>query len=122
MKGFGYVLASALVLLAFDPVSAQFESIKGIEVDLMKSHTDGALAGYNTYRVYAVMENEGDMIMAVYGQDTIPLSIITDGEFFQHQRGGAFSKDVHRYDLRELTDVHPLLAYDSWLTIGYEDH
>ena len=122
MKGFVYVLASAFALLAFAPVSAQFESIEGVEVDLIKSHTDGELAGYNTYRVYAVMENEGDMIMAVYGQDTIPLSITTDGEFFQHHRGGAFSKDVHRYDLRELTEVHPLLAYDSWLTIGYEDH
>ena len=39
MKGFGYVLASAFALLAFAPVSAQFESIEGVEVDLIKSHT-----------------------------------------------------------------------------------
>ena len=120
MKRIVYLLT--FILLSFVPVSAQFESIEGIEVDLMKSHTEGELSGYNTYRVYAVMKNEGDAIMAVFGTEDMPLLVTTDGEFYQHGRGGITSRDIYRHDLIDLSEVHPLLAYDSWVTIGYEDH
>ncbi len=120
MKRIGYVLTFALLSCAH--VSAQFESIVGLEVDLIKSHTDGDLDGYKTYRVYAVMENEGDAIMAVFGLDDMPLLVTTDGEFYQHSRGGLSSREIYRHDLIDLSNVHPLLAYDSWVTIGYEDH
>ena len=47
-------------------------------------------------------------------EKSAPLSITTDGEFYQHHRGGALTTDVQRYDIT----VAPELAYDSWLTIG----
>ena len=121
IKELGFLFAFLFAISTMS-LNAQFESIKGLEVDLIQSHTEGDLQGYNTYRVYAVMENEGDAIMAVYGQEKSPLLITTDGEFYQHPRGGATSREVHRYDLTELSKIHPLLEYDSWLTIGYEDH
>ena len=126
IKKLGFVFAVVFALseisvnAQFD--SSQFEDIKGVEVDLIKSHTEGELQGFNTYRVYAVMKNEGDMIMAVFGQEEYPLYVITDGQFFQHSRGAALTDKINRHLLTEMEDVHPLLKYDSWVTIGYEDH
>ena len=74
MKELGFLVAFVFTFSTI-PLNAQFESIKGLEVDLIKSHTEGDLQGYNTYRVYAVMENEGDAIMAVYGLEKTPLLI-----------------------------------------------
>ena len=59
--------------------------------------------------------------MAVYGGYTIPLSITTDGEFSSTTEVERFLRTFIDTTL-ELTEVYPLLAYDSWLTIGYEDH
>ena len=70
MKVLGLSLMFAV--LAVSTLSAQFVRL---EVDLVAEHTEGVLAGQNTFRVYAVFENQGDIIDAVYGEKSAPLEI-----------------------------------------------
>ena len=109
------VFAALLMAFIATPLCAQFVRL---EVDQVKAHTEGELAGFNTYRVYAVLAEEGNVIDAVYGEKNAPLTISTTTSFYQHPRGGALSVDVQRYDMT----VAPELVYDSWVTIGLEDN
>lgn len=102
------------VLGAIVAVSASAQFVK-LEVEEIKN---GGIVPGKTFRVYAVFENEGDIIDAVYGEKTAPLEIKTTTKFYQHERGGAMSVDVQKYDLT----VVPELAFDSWVTIGREDN
>lgn len=115
MKGFGYMFSLGLAALISMPLSAQFI---GLEVDLVAEHSEGELAGHKTYRVFATFENPGDIVDAVYGEKSAPLEVTTTTTFYQHERGGALSTEVQRYDIT----VAPELAYDSWVTIGLEDN
>ena len=113
MKGFVLSLMfSVFTVLTF---SAQFVRL---EVDLVAEHFEGVLAGQKTYRVYAVFENQGDIIDAVYGEESAPLEVKTTTKFYQHERGGSLTTEIQRYDIT----VAPELAYDSWVTIGLEDN
>lgn len=86
-----------------------------IEVDEVEN--GGVVAG-RTYRVYAVMESEGDVIDAIFGEAGKPLEISCSGAFYQHPKGGALAAEVQRYDIQN----DATLAYDSWVTIGLEDN
>lgn len=92
--------------------SAQFSHIEVEEVD-----NKGVVPG-RTYRVYAVMEQEGDVIDAIFGEQNAPLKIESTKPFWQHPKGGPLSSDVQRYDTME----DETLLYDSWVTIGAEDN
>jgi len=97
-------------------ISAQF-----VRLEVDEINNDGIVPG-KTYRVYVVMENEGDRIVAVFGQTdkdkTSPLSIETTTVFYQHEKGGALSSEIQRKDVYD----YPELAFDSWVTIGAEDN
>jgi hypothetical protein len=86
-----------------------------IEVDYIDNQ--GLVPG-DTYRVYAVMENEGDILDAVFGEASAPLSITSTKPFYQHPRGGSLSADIQRMDTMDDSS----LLYDSWVTIGAEDN
>jgi hypothetical protein len=86
-----------------------------LEVDYIDN---GGLVPGDTYRVYAVMQNEGDIIDAVFGEASAPLSITSTKPFYQHPEGGPLSADIQRQTAAE----KPALAYDSWVTIGSEDN
>ena len=101
------------LMLAFTAsASAQFVRLEVDYIDNM-----GKVPGV-TYRVYAVLENEGDILDAVYGEASAPLRISASKPFFQHPKGGALSADIQRYD----TTQDETLLYDSWVTIGAEDN
>ena len=102
------VFTSALALSA----NAQFVKLEVEEID-----NQGLVPG-RTFRVYGVFEQEGDIIDAVYGEKSAPLEVKTTTKFYQHERGGAMSVEVQKYDMT----VVPELAYDSWVTIGREDN
>lgn len=102
------VLGAALAVSA----SAQFVRLEVDEID-----NGGAVPG-RTFRVFGVFEQEGDIIDAVYGEKTAPMEVTTTTKFYQHERGGAMSIDVQKYDLT----VAPDLAFDSWVTIGRENN
>ena len=106
------LMTLTLALLAAGTSYGQFVRL---EVDFIDNN--GMVPG-DTYRVYAVMENEGDILDAVYGEASAPLKISAAKGFFQHPKGGALSADIQRYD----TMSDEALLYDSWVTIGAEDN
>ena len=113
IKGFG--ISVVLAALFASPLCAQFVKL---DVDVVAEHTEGILKGQKTYRVYGVFENQGDIVDAVYGEKSAPLEVKTSTSFYQHERGGALTTEIQRYDI----SVAPELAYDSWVTIGLEDN
>lgn len=92
--------------------SAQF-----VRIDVDKIDNGGIVPG-NTYRVFAVFEKSGDILDAVYGEESASLKITSTKPFYQHPKGGPLSTDIQRYDI----SVNPELAFDSWVTIGSEDN
>lgn len=86
---------------------------QGLSFELV---SENAIAGYNTYRVYADFAFNGDQVAAVFGQDVTPLTISTTGTFYQNVLGGAFSTSINQ----GLFATQPDLEFDSWLTIGTE--
>ena len=106
------LLTFVLLLGTTTCVSAQFVRLEVDYIDNM-----GKVPG-DTYRVYAVMENEGDILDAVYGEASAPLKVSSTKPFYQHPKGGALSADIQRYD----TTLDETLLYDSWVTIGAEDN
>ncbi|MDG2311814.1 MAG: hypothetical protein P8L64_05445, partial [Flavobacteriales bacterium] len=106
------LFTALFMTLMVAPLSAQFLRLDVDEID-----NEGKVPG-KTYRVYAVFENEGDILDAVYGEASALLSITSTKPFYQHPKGGALSTDIQRYDI----SVNSELAYDSWVTIGSEDN
>jgi hypothetical protein len=95
--------------------SASFAQFERIEVEQVPN--SGKVAG-KTYRVYAVMKNQGDIIDAVFGDERHPLEVTSTKPFFQHKQGGMLSNDVQRFDVQN----DPSLSFDSWFTIGMTDN
>ena len=84
-------------------------------------HTEGDLAGMTTYRLYLYTLNESDFLVSCYGDDSSPLELSSTSEpaWFQHEAATtAFATDVNPLFFA----AYPEFAYDSWLTIGAEDH
>ena len=106
------LLTLGLTLAVTASASAQ---VVRLEVDYIDNM--GKVPG-DTYRVYAVMESEGDILDAVYGEASAPMRVSATKPFYQHPKGGALSADIQRYD----TTTDPTLLYDSWVTIGAEDN
>ena len=106
------LFTALLMTLMVAPLSAQF-----LRLDVEEIDNEGKVPG-NTFRVYAVFENDGDILDAIYGEASALLSITSTKPFYQHPKGGALSTDIQRYDL----SVNPELAYDSWVTIGSADN
>ena len=106
--------AGILILTLFLPLLAwtQFDRIDVEEVD-----NGGAVSG-KTFRIYAVMQSEGDVIDAVFGEDGKPLTISSTAPFYQHPKGSGLASEVQRFDIQN----DAALAYDSWVTIGLEDN
>lgn len=105
------LLIVAAVLLG-GLVNAQFVSLEVEEVP-----NNGLVPG-KTYRVYAKMTQEGDIIDAVFAEDKNPIEIKSTGKFYQHPLGGVLSNDVQRFDLQN----EPKLHFDSFFTIGLNDN
>jgi len=87
----------------------------GLEVDAIDNQ--GVVPG-TTYRVYAVMESEGDLIDAVFGDGEDVLIVESTKPFYQSHLGGDLAKDTQR----SLSVSDETLKYDSWVTIGFEDN
>ena len=100
------------ILASYGSVQGQFKSLVVEEVD-----NKGTVPG-RTYRVYAQMEAEGDVIDAVFGDGEDYLEVNSTAPFFQHERGGNSANELQRSDVQSVDG----LKYDSWVTIGYEDN
>jgi hypothetical protein len=71
----------------------------------------------HTIRVYANIPDDWE-IQTVYGLAGQTLSISSSDGFYQNSLGGPISSDISNL----LFAVDPLLEYDSWVTIGYDDN
>jgi hypothetical protein len=118
------ILLSAFVLFIAGIANAQLISVEFEEhyVHDGTVYEDGQLGtvnldGYITYRLYANLTNADDVVVNVSGNIDDPLSIqLTDQDeqFFQHPGGDAVGPMN-----AAIIGFVPLVAYDSYLTIGY---
>jgi hypothetical protein len=100
-----------LVATAFS-TQAQFQSLVVEEVD-----NQGEVPG-RTYRVYAQMTAEGDVIDAVFGDGQDVLEVTSTAPFYQHEMGANSANELQR----SVVQSEAGLKYDSWVTIGFEDN
>ena len=105
-------MLGAAVLFGGMQAEAQFKGLVVEEVD-----NKGRVPG-KTYRIYAQMEAEGDVIDAVFGDGMDYLEVKSTKPFYQHERGSNSANEIQRSDVLSIEE----LKYDSWVTIGYEDN
>jgi hypothetical protein len=73
-------------------------------------------AGSITYRLYAEMSHEEDIILAVYGDDEAPLNVSSDGTFYGF--GGESGTIVVDNYSSILGSVFPAYSYSTMLSCG----
>lgn len=71
----------------------------------------------HSIRIYAEFP-DGYELQLVYGNSTNPMSISGPEGFYQNTFGGPTTLDI----TSALYGTFPALAFDSWLTVGYEDN
>lgn len=103
------------MLACLGAASSSSAQYLGLEVDAIDNQ--GIVPG-TTYRVYAVMESEGDLIDAIFGDGEDVLIVESTKPFYQSSLGGDLAKDTQR----SLSESDETLKYDSWVTIGFEDN
>lgn len=104
-----------LCALAGAMAITSFSQFVGVEVEKVDN---GGIVPGDTYRVYIKVKNINDQLHAVYGDASHELSIKSTKPFYQNSYGGGLSREVNRQTATE----NPALRYDSWVTIGLEDH
>ena len=97
----------------YDP-DASTSPVACLKLDTVAVHTDGILAGQTTYRIYFQSATPNDFVTAVFGNDSIPLSLTTTTSFYQHPVGGASAQSINPL----LVPNFPELVHDSYVTIG----
>lgn len=105
-------LLIAMALLTAGMAQAQFVALEVEEVP-----NNGIVPG-KTYRIYAKMEKQGDIIDAVFAEEKNPVEIKSTAKFYQHPKGGALSNEIQRFDVQN----DPKLTFDSFFTIGQTDN
>ena len=106
---------AATVTFENDP--SNFDELFGaanVEIETVAEHTSGDLAGMSTYRIYAVLPQEGDFLSSVSGEGSFSTQIRTSTSFYQHPLGGATPSTINPL----LYAAYPELEYDSYVTIG----
>ncbi|MDA9864582.1 hypothetical protein N9C70_05895, partial [Flavobacteriales bacterium] len=84
----------------------------GVISDLGGGTTD--LTGFNTYQLYLQCESPSDLLQAVGGDITKPVTILTTTSFYQADLGTALEPNAG------LFSPFPQVQYDSFVTIGLE--
>ena len=107
------IFLAALGLLVATTATAQFKKLVVEEVNNRRT------APGKTYRIYAQMEAEGDVIDAVFGDGDDFLEVKSTKPFFQHPQGSNAANELQRSVVQASLDG---LQFDSWVTIGYEDN
>lgn len=106
---------SLLIALAF--FTAGISQAQFVRLEVEEVPNNGIVPG-KTYRVYAKMQNPGDIIDAVFAEEKNPIEIKSTAKFYQHPKGGALSNEVQRFDIQN----DPKLTFDSFFTIGLTDN
>ena len=117
------VRQAVICLAAITPLHAQQY---GLEVEVVAadigllSGPDGIvdLTGYTTYRAYFTTVNANDDVIAIFGDESMPLYINTTTSFYQSQVGGLTGSSLNP----AFFPFFPEAAHDSWITIGCENN
>lgn len=105
---------AACALIGILPLTAQ---ITGIIAEPFANHANSGipeLEGMITYRVYAEMTNPDDEVSAIFGDISMPMSIVAAEGFYQSTFGSNLGWDINPAFLPFFAD----LSFDSWFTIG----
>lgn len=78
---------------------------------------NGGLVEGQTFRVFVELPSSAHSVHAIYGDSQQPMTIQTTGNFYQHPFGNFSTTDINP----NLLSIDPLLAYDSWVTVGATD-
>ena len=90
-----------------------------LELETVMEHSGGELDSMTTYRVHLVCEAATDFVYSFSGGTASPLSInSTSGTWYNHPSNETWNAST--IDAAAIAE-EPLLAYDSYLTIGSED-
>ena len=106
-------------VVTYEDNAATFGSLFGevtVEVETVAEHTDGDLAGMSTYRIYAVLPQEGDFLSSISGEGSFSTQIRTSTSFYQHPLGASTPTFINP----ALYSGFPELEYDSYMTIGLD--
>lgn len=106
-----FVLGCSALFTAFS-AHAQFKELVVEEIN-----NNGTVPG-RTYRVYAQMTAEGDVVDAIFGDGADYLEVSSTAPFYQHEKGANAANEIQRSEVQSVRG----LKYDSWVTIGYEDN
>jgi len=104
-------------VVTYEDNAANFGSLFGevtVEMETVAEHTDGDLAGMSTYRIYAVLPQEGDFLSSISGEGAFSTQIRTSTSFYQHPLGASTPNFINP----ALFGGYPELEYDSYMTIG----
>ncbi|MEY3398473.1 MAG: hypothetical protein RL220_1067 [Bacteroidota bacterium] len=108
MKKAAVVLMGALM--------ASLAQANDVQLIVQKVDNQGLVPG-NTYRVYAVLPEGFPTVHAVWGDTENPLMIESTAPFYNHPFGGNSTLNISDAALA----LSPELAYDTWITLGYEN-
>ncbi|MGK0278519.1 MAG: hypothetical protein ACI9RU_001283, partial [Litorivivens sp.] len=104
---------TAVLLLSTASIGAMFGQLSGITHELYA--TEGA-PGFNTYRIYAEMQDADDFLSALYGAGDDELVLGGSGNSIYNDGFGSTTGDALNTGFCMFV---PTLCYDSYLTIGW---
>lgn len=120
MKRSFTLLGLLLAIGSMNLAHAQTEVNVSIELVYSDDGTvQGYPAGYNTWRIYAILEGSNDFLSFVYavtGGDPLTISTST-GHIWNSGEGAILGSDINP----SIFDIEPAAAYDSWVTVNMED-
>lgn len=118
-----YTLFTFLACFCFTAVNTNAQTEVDVLIELVYQD-DGTVAGYpagfNTWRIYALLPNSADLLSAVYATEDAPaLSISTStNQIWNAPLGGYLGSDINPVAFSS----DPSTEYDSWVTMGAEDN
>jgi hypothetical protein len=89
-------------------------SVEVFYQDGVDAPVTGYPAGHTTYRIYANMTNETDVISTVFGSEDAPLVLQVPGGIWNSELGGVSGGEVSC----SLYELAPSLEYDSYVTLN----
>lgn len=103
------------LLLSFS-LSAQETSLFIEEVPISEEaiKAEPELKKTTCYRVWLVLPDSVESLLAIFGSSEYPLEIKSTERFWQCSYGDFMGSNINS----GLMQVHPQLIYDSWITIG----
>jgi len=98
-----------IIFLLSVTITTAYSQVEKVVIDKVATSSLGT-----TFHVYAELKNEGDKVLAVYGDSANVLMIHSSKPFYQNRFGGGLSTNIRK----NMLEVRDSLKYDSWLTIG----